>query len=123
MSLKRFARLARWLEELFPERHLYLRSGGEMRGFVLTTERQLLIAGCAATTALWLGISTTAMLLALVTPNKSDQEAARTEARYERWIADRDARLSSAVAELNSTGGSYQDLANTVEKRGIDPCY
>jgi murein DD-endopeptidase MepM/ murein hydrolase activator NlpD len=117
MSLKRFARLARWLEELFPERHLYLRSGGEMRGFVLTTERQLLIAGAVVAGALWMGVSTTATLVAIVTPNKGDQEVARTEARYERWIADRDARLSSAVAELNSTGGSYQDLANTVEKR------
>jgi len=117
MSLKRFARLARWLEELFPERHLYLRSGGEMRGFVLTTERQLLIAGAEVAGSLWMGVSTTAMLIVLVTPNKGDQEVARTEARYERWIADRDARLSSAVSELNSTGGSYQDLANTVEKR------
>ena len=117
MSLKRFARLARWLEELFPERHLYLRSGGEMRGFVLTTERQLLIAGAVVAGSLWMGVSTTAMLIVLVTPNKGDQEVARTEARYERWIADRDARLSSAVSELNSTGGSYQDLANTVEKR------
>lgn len=117
MSLKRFARLARWLEEVFPERHLYLRSGGEMRGFVLSTERQLLIAGCLAAAAVWMGVSTSALLIAIVTPNKGEQEAARTEARYERWIADRDARLSSAVAELNSTGGSYQDLANTVEKR------
>jgi murein DD-endopeptidase MepM/ murein hydrolase activator NlpD len=117
MSLKRFARLARWLEELFPERHLYLRSGGEMRGFVLSTERQLLIAGSVAAASLWMGVSTAAMLVAIVTPNKTDQEVAKTEARYERWIADRDARLSSAVAELNSTGGSYQDLANQVEKR------
>jgi murein DD-endopeptidase MepM/ murein hydrolase activator NlpD len=117
MSLKRFARLARWLEELFPERHLYLRSGGEMRGFVLTTERQLLMAGGIAACGLWMGVSTAAMLVAFVTPNKADQEVARTEARYERWIADRDARLNSAVAELNSTGGSYQELASTVEKR------
>jgi murein DD-endopeptidase MepM/ murein hydrolase activator NlpD len=117
MSLKRFARLALWLEELFPERHLYLRSGGEMRGFVLTTERQLLMAGGVAACALWMGVSTAAMLVAFVTPNKGDQEVAKTEARYERWIADRDARLNSAVAELNSTGGSYQELASTVEKR------
>jgi murein DD-endopeptidase MepM/ murein hydrolase activator NlpD len=117
MSLKRLARLARWLEELFPERHIYLRSGGEMRGFTLTTERQLLIVGAVAAAALWMGVSTTAMLVAVASPNKTDQEVAQTEARYERWIADRDARLDSAVAALSSTGGSYQDLANTVEKR------
>lgn len=117
MSLRRFARLALWLEELFPERHLYLRSGGEMRGYVLTTERQLLIAGGVAVAALWMGVSTAALIVGAVAPPKNDQEAARIQARYERWIADRDARLSSAVAQLNSSGGSFQQLADTVEKR------
>src|SRR5271169_1681892 len=117
MSFRRFARLARWLEELFPERHLYLRSGGEMRGFVLSTKRQLLIAGIVAAGGLWMGISTAATLVAVFTPSKGDQEVVRTEAKYERWIADRDARLTSAVAQLNATGGSFEDLANAVEKR------
>jgi murein DD-endopeptidase MepM/ murein hydrolase activator NlpD len=117
MSLRRFARLALWLEELFPERHLYLRSGGEMRGFVLTTERQLLIAAIVGLAALWTGVTTAATLLSVVSPAKGDQEVARTEARYERWIADRDARLSSALAQLDASGGSFQDLADTVEKR------
>ncbi|HVN02663.1 MAG TPA: peptidoglycan DD-metalloendopeptidase family protein [Caulobacteraceae bacterium] len=117
MSLRRFARLALWLEELFPERHLYLRSGGEMRGYVLTTERQLLLAGLVAFGALWMGVTTAATLVSVFTPSKGDQEVARTEARYERWIADRDARLSSAVAQLNASGGSFQDLADSVEKR------
>jgi hypothetical protein len=117
MSLRRFARLARWLEELFPERHLYLRSGGEMRGYVLTTRKQLLMAGAVVAGGLWMGVSTAATLVAILTPSKGDQEVAKTEARYERWIADRDARLSSAVAQLNSSGGSFQDLANQVEKR------
>jgi murein DD-endopeptidase MepM/ murein hydrolase activator NlpD len=117
MSLRRFARLALWLEELFPERHLYLRSGGEMRGFVLTTERQLLMASGIAAAALWMGVTTAATFVAFIAPSKGDQEVAKTQARYERWIADRDARLSSAVAQLNASGGSFQDLANTVEKR------
>lgn len=117
MSFRRFARLALWLEELFPERHLYLRSGGEMRGFVLSTERQLMIAGVIAACALWMGVSTAAMMVALFTPSRGDQEVAQTQAKYERWIADRDARLNSAVAQLNATGGTFEDMANTVEKR------
>jgi murein DD-endopeptidase MepM/ murein hydrolase activator NlpD len=117
MSLRRFARLARWLEELFPERHIYLRSGGEMRGFVLSTRRQMAMASAITMTAVWLGFSTVLTFVAVFTPSKGDQEAARTEARYERWIADRDARLSSAVAQLNASGGSFQDLASSTEKR------
>ncbi len=117
MSLRRFARLALWLEELFPERHLYLRSGGEMRGFVLTTERQLLLAAGVAAAALWMGVTTAATIVTFLSPAKGDLDVAKTEARYERWIADRDARLSSAVAQLNAGAGSFQDLASTVEKR------
>ena len=117
MSLRRFARLALWLEELFPERHLYLRSGGEMRGFVLTTERQLLMAAGVGAAALWMGVSTAALVVGALTPSKTDQEVARIQARYERWIADRDARLSSAVAQLNTGGGSVQQMADAAEKR------
>jgi len=88
-----------------------------MRGFTLTTERQVLIASVVAGTALWLGISTAAALLALFTPSTKDQAVARTEARYERWIADRDARLNSAVAQLSASGGAFADIASSVEKR------
>ena len=88
-----------------------------MRGFVLSTERQLLIAGGVAACALWMGVSTAATMVALFTPSKGDREVAQTEAKYERWIADRDARLNSAVAQINASGGTLADLANTVEKR------
>ena len=117
MSLRRFARLALWLEELFPERHVYVRSGGEMRGFVLTTERQLLMAAGITAAALWMSVTTATTMVSFLAPPKGEADVVKTEARYERWIADRDARLSSAVAQLNASGGSYQDLANTVEKR------
>jgi murein DD-endopeptidase MepM/ murein hydrolase activator NlpD len=119
MSFRRFARLALWLEELFPERHLYLRSGGEMRGFVLTTERQLMIAGTLAATALWLAIATAATFIAILTPSKGDQEAAKVAAKYERWIADRDARLANAMSQLSASGGSFDELASTLEKRHV----
>jgi murein DD-endopeptidase MepM/ murein hydrolase activator NlpD len=117
MNFRRFARLARWLEELFPERHVYLRSGGEMRGFVLSTKRQLTLVGALVGAVVWTGVATAALLFDAITPSRAEQEAARTEARYERWIADRDARLSSALAQLNAAGGALQQLASTVEKR------
>jgi len=53
----------------------------------------------------------------VLTPSRGEQEAAKIEAKYERWIADRDARLSSAVAQLSTTGGAAEELANTAEKR------
>src|SRR3990167_5706331 len=63
VEMTRFARLRRSLEELFPERHLYVRSGGEMRAFVLTTGKQVIGAGAVAAGALWMGVCTAAMLV------------------------------------------------------------
>ena len=101
----------------FPERHLYVRSGGEMRGYILTTRRQLMIASGVAVASLWMGVTTAAMLVNVMALSAQDQELARTQAKYERWIADRQARLNSAVAQLNATSGSVDEIADGVERR------
>lgn len=88
-----------------------------MRAFVLSTSRQMAIAACVAGAALWMGVSTASMLVNVMSLSKGDQEVARTQAKYERWIADRQARLNSAVAQLNATNGGIDELAASVEKR------
>jgi len=115
--MKRFARLRRSLEELFPERHLYIRSDGDMKGFVLTPGKQMAVAAGVAALALWTGVTTAAMLVNVLALSASDREMARTEAKYERWIADRQARLNSAVAQLHASEGSIGAVAASVEKR------
>lgn len=115
--MTRFARLRRWLDELFPERHIYVRSTGEMRGFVLTTRQQILAAGVVALCALWMGVATASMLMDALGASRTDRELARMQARSERLVADREARLNSAVAQLNAANGSVDGLAATVEKR------
>ncbi|HZZ36637.1 MAG TPA: peptidoglycan DD-metalloendopeptidase family protein [Caulobacteraceae bacterium] len=117
MSLRRFARLARSFEQLFPERHLYVRAGGEMRGYILTPGKQMALAGVVAACAMWMGVSTAAMVVGAMTQNHGEVEAAQTQAKYERWIADRQARLNSAMAQLNSSSTAFDDLANSVEQR------
>ncbi|MET3527654.1 murein DD-endopeptidase MepM/ murein hydrolase activator NlpD [Phenylobacterium koreense] len=115
--MTRFARLRRSLEELFPERHLYVRSGGEMRSFVLTTGRQMAIAGGVAAGALWMGISTASMLVGALSASSHDQQLARLQAKSERLVADREARLNSAMVQLNQAEGGVGALASTVERR------
>ncbi|MDE2487118.1 MAG: peptidoglycan DD-metalloendopeptidase family protein [Alphaproteobacteria bacterium] len=88
-----------------------------MRAFVLSTQKQLMAAGGVAVAALWMGVCTAAMLVNALSATSADREVARTQAKYERWIADRQARLNSAVAELNAGAGGPQQLAATVEKR------
>jgi murein DD-endopeptidase MepM/ murein hydrolase activator NlpD len=115
--MKRLARLRRSLVELFPERHLYVRSGGEMKGYVLTPRKQMMAAGGVAAAALWMGVCSAAMLVNMTSASSADREVARTQAKYERWIADRQARLNSAVAQLNATSGAGPEFAANIEKR------
>src|SRR5258706_6734978 len=117
MSLRRLARLARSLEQLFPERHLYVRSGGEMRGYVLSPGKQVAAAGVVAFCAMWMGVSTAAMVVGAMTQSRGEVEVAQTQAKYERWIADRQARLNSAMAQLNTSSTAFDDLASSVEQR------
>jgi len=115
--MQRLARLKSTLAELFPERHLYVRSGGQMKGYVLTPKKQMMAASVVAGAALWMGVSSAAMLVNLLSASSADREIARTQAKYERWIADRQARLNSAVAQLNAAGGATPGLADEIAKR------
>ena len=113
--MERLARLRLSLERLFPERHLYVRSGGEIRGFVLTTQNQAAAAALGALIAIWIGLCTSATLMGMLSLGSGDQAALRLKAYYERRIADREARLDSAVAQLNDS--SVDQLALSIEKR------
>ncbi len=115
--MDRLARLRLSLERLFPERHLYVRSGGQIRGFVLTTAKQATVAGAIAILALWLGVSSAATLSGMLNLTSGDQAALKVRAYYERLIADRQARLNSAVAELSQNSGTVEDLAQAIEQR------
>jgi murein DD-endopeptidase MepM/ murein hydrolase activator NlpD len=114
--------LGRWrrvLEQLFPVRHLYVRSGGAVHGLTMTTGRQALLCIALTGGALWLGVATASMLLSALSAGPNEQQAIHTKAYYERLIADRQARLNSAVAQLSERGNSVEDLAQSIEKRHV----
>ena len=115
--MDRLAKLRLSLERLFPERHLYVRSGGQIRGFVLSTSKQATVASAVALLALWLGLSSAAALSGMFSLGSGDQAALKVRNYYERLIADRQARLNSAVAELSQNSGSVDDLAKAIEQR------
>jgi murein DD-endopeptidase MepM/ murein hydrolase activator NlpD len=115
--MERLARLRRSLERLFPERHLYVRSGTEIRGFVLTTSKQVSAAVVVCLGALWMGVASAAMVMDALSLTPNDQKVLERQASLERRIADREAWLNTAVAQLNETSGSLDGLAQSVEKR------
>lgn len=117
MKFGSWAQLRDWTTRCFPERHLYLRSGGAMHSFTLSAQRQMVVAGGLAAMLAWTLICTGSMAFNAVTQNAGERAAAKTRAYYERLIADRQARLTSAVAELSENAGSLDGLASSIEKR------
>ena len=117
MRFGSLARLHAAFEELFPERHIYVRSGVAMRAIVLTSGKQAMAAGLAALCALWMGVCTASMLISVLSVGGGGQEAAKVRSYYERLIADRQARLNSAITQLSDNSGGVEQLAADVEKR------
>jgi murein DD-endopeptidase MepM/ murein hydrolase activator NlpD len=99
----------------FPERRLYLRQGGEMRAFVLSGRKQMLAVGGLAAAALWMGICTASMLIALLTrtppeirtrPMAATPPAEMLAAEVER----RHAALALLLADAADAPGAAQAL-------------
>lgn len=88
-----------------------------MRGFVLSTGKQITTAGVVAAAALWMGVCTAAMMVNALSVSAADQALIKQQRYFERVNADRQARLNSAMAQLSTTNGSLDELAGAVEKR------
>lgn len=118
MVKARAARVRSFLERLFPERHLFLRTpDGEITGHVLSPRRQMLMAAGACLVGGWLLVSTAGVVWGAVVGFSAERQVHRVRAASERMNADLQARLDSAVARMAATSGSIDDLAHTVERR------
>lgn len=117
MVKARVARMRQITERLFPERHVYLRSGGETRGYVLTTGRQLLLAGAVSVLGLWTLAASASMVLNTFLDSRAESQVVRARASSERLNAELQARLESAVARMTATSGSLDEMAQMVERR------
>ena len=55
-----------------------------MRGYVLSTGKQIMGAGLVAITALWMGVCTASMLVNALAVSTEDQQIIKMRAYYER---------------------------------------
>lgn len=118
MPSRSLNRLNDWLEHVFPERHIYVRTSGETRGFVLSSVKQFMLAAFATVGVCWLAFSTgMAVLMATAIGPANETRLKMMRMQSERWVADRQARLDQATRHMSESTGSLEDLANTVEKR------
>ncbi len=106
------------MERLFPERQLFLRdAAGEIHGVLLTPRKQMGLAAIAAALAVWGLVATGSFVYGLAARGSVDQAMVEVNARAERLIADRQARLDAAMARLSQTAGSVDELARNIERR------
>lgn len=113
-----YGRLGGWMESIFPERQLYIRSGAETRGYVLSPGKQLVLMIFTSALVTWLAISTGFTLFFAASHGAGSENQLRmVKAQSERWIADRQARLDIATQQATANSGSLEDLAKTVESR------
>ncbi|AQR61763.1 peptidase M24 [Brevundimonas sp. LM2] len=106
-----------WIELWFPERHIYLRTQSETRGYVLTSGRQILLTLCGVILAGWTLVASGGFIFDLVTRSRADAEVVRARAASERLNADLQARLETAVVRMSATTGGLDEMAGLVERR------
>ena len=105
------------IERWFPERHLFLRTDGEIRGHVLTSGKQMLMAGVAVVAAAWTLVASGGFLFDIIARTQADAEVVQARAASERLNADLQARLETAVVRMSATTGGLDEMANMVERR------
>lgn len=105
------------IDRWFPERHVYLRSNGETRGYVLTGGRQFIMACGGVALAVWTLVASGGFIFDMVARSRADDEVLRARAASERLNADLQARLETAVVRMSATTGGLDEMASMVERR------
>ena len=106
-----------FIDRFFPERQIYLRSNGEIKGYALSRGRQMMMAAVALAVAGWTLVASGGFIFDLVARSQADDEVVRARAASERINADLQARLETAVVRMTATTGSLDEMARMVERR------
>ena len=101
----------------FPERQLYLRSGGEVKYYVFGTKTQMAIVGGLILVAAWCLFTMFNLIWGYNPMRAPAQEIKRVEARYERLLADAQAKESNARLMLNEQRTNFEQMAKNFEEK------
>lgn len=101
----------------FPERQLYLRSGGEVKYYVFGTKTQMAIVGGLIAVAAWCLFTMFNLLWGYNPMRAPSQEIKHVEARYQRLLADAQAKESNARLMLNEQRTNFEQMAKSFEEK------
>ena len=101
----------------FPERQIYLRSGGEVKYYVLSTKLQLSVVTAFSVMALWCFVTMLNVLVGHNPLRTSSQEIRHVKAQYERLLADSQAKEDSSRMMLAEQRANFEAMAKTLEEK------
>jgi len=126
MVIATLARWRRFVETTFPERHIYIRDSGAVRGLVLRTGHQLAAIGAVIGLAAWASASTYGMIQAnaaaraiAAQAQANAAQAGASKAQVARFMAKHDAQLIATVDNLAQ--GKADTLRTTLRMAGVNP--
>ena len=101
----------------FPERQIYLRSGGEVKYYVLSTRLQLAVSTAFTVMALWC-LYTMVNLLVGHNPLRTSGQAMKSQkANYERMVADLKAKEENTRLMLSEQRSNFETMARQLEQK------
>lgn len=101
----------------FPERQLYLRSGGEVKYYLFSTRLQIVITSVLGFMAIWC-LYTMINLFVGVNPfTTSGQRFKQQEASFERQLADARAKEEKAQLLLAEQRSNFEEMARDFEEK------
>lgn len=101
----------------FPERQIYLRSGGEVKYYVLSTKLQLAVVSALSIMALWSLFTMINLLIGNNPLRSSAQEVRHVKAQYERLLADSKAKEDNTRLMLAEQRTNFETMARELEEK------
>jgi len=112
-----FGDLRKRILQHFPERQIYLRSGGEVKYYVFGTRLQMAIVSGLIAVALWCLFTMFNLLWGYNPLRAPAQEIKQVEARYQRLLADAQAKENNARLMLNEQRQNFEQMAKNFEEK------
>lgn len=101
----------------FPERQIYLRSGGEVSYYILSTRIQCAVVGTVVAVSLWCLLTLFNLIWGYNPLSSPSTKTKLVKAEYERLLDDANAKFSMAQAQLEEQQATFEKAAKNFEQK------
>lgn len=101
----------------FPERQIYLRSGGEVKYYVLTTRLQMAVTSALALMSLWCVLTVINIFVDVNIFRGPSDDVRRVQSEYQRLLVDAQAKEENARLMLAEQKSTFEAMARNLEEK------